>query len=106
MSFAIILNIFNHVYYGKKMFVWLETLPQILFMECIFGYLVFCILYKWSIDWWALDENGNHIYNAPPNLLNMLIFMFLSPGTVNPEEQLFPGQASTLTYIYLLIWCY
>ncbi|KAI9032739.1 V-type ATPase, V0 complex, 116kDa subunit family [Phycomyces nitens] len=92
MSFAICLNVFNHVYYGKKMFVWLEFLPQILFMESIFGYLIFCIMYKWSVNWWELDSDGHHIRNAPPNLLNMLIYMFLSPGTVDPKEQLFPGQ--------------
>ncbi|KAI8329294.1 V-type ATPase, V0 complex, 116kDa subunit family [Chlamydoabsidia padenii] len=92
MSFAICLNVFNHVNFGKKIFIWLEFLPQILFMESIFGYLIFCIMYKWSINWWELDSDGHHIHNAPPNLLNMLIYMFLSPGNVNPEEQLFPGQ--------------
>ncbi|KAG0169631.1 H(+)-transporting V0 sector ATPase subunit a [Apophysomyces sp. BC1015] len=92
MTFAICLNVFNHIYYGKKIFVWLEFLPQILFMESIFGYLIFCIMYKWSVNWWELDADGHHIHNAPPNLLNMLIYMFLTPGKVNPSEQLFPGQ--------------
>ncbi|ORZ17949.1 V-type ATPase, V0 complex, 116kDa subunit family [Absidia repens] len=92
MSFAICLNVYNHVNFGKKIFIWLEFLPQILFMESIFGYLIFCIMYKWSVNWWELDSEGQHIRNAPPNLLNMLIYMFLSPGTVNPEDQLFPGQ--------------
>ncbi|KAI8326975.1 V-type ATPase, V0 complex, 116kDa subunit family [Choanephora cucurbitarum] len=77
---------------GRKAFVWLEFLPQILFLESIFGYLIFCIMYKWSVNWWELDSEGHHIRNAPPNLLNMLIYMFLTPGTVNPEEQLYPGQ--------------
>ncbi|KAG2171280.1 hypothetical protein INT43_002902 [Umbelopsis isabellina] len=94
MSFAICLNVFNHVYYGNKMFVWLEFLPQILFMESIFGYLVCLIIYKWSINWWELDASGNHIHNSPPSLLNTLIYMFLTPGSVDPKEQLFPGQAS------------
>ncbi|KAG2195960.1 hypothetical protein INT47_007096 [Mucor saturninus] len=92
MSFAICLNIFNHLYYKKNAFIWLEFLPQILFMESVFGYLIFCIMYKWSINWWELDSAGNHIRNPPPNLLNMLIYMFLTPGQVNPQDQLFPGQ--------------
>ncbi|KAF7732126.1 H(+)-transporting V0 sector ATPase subunit a [Apophysomyces ossiformis] len=92
MSFAICLNVFNHLYYGKKAYVWLEFIPQILFMESIFGYLVFCIMYKWSVNWWELDADGHHIHNSPPNLLNMLIYMFLTPGKVNPADQLYPGQ--------------
>ncbi|KAI8370412.1 V-type ATPase, V0 complex, 116kDa subunit family [Radiomyces spectabilis] len=92
MSFAICLNVYNHVHYGNQIFIWLEFLPQILFMECIFGYLVFCILYKWSVDWWAVDDQGHTLHNSPPNLLNMLIYMFLSPGKVDPQDQLYPGQ--------------
>jgi V-type H+-transporting ATPase subunit a len=102
MSFAVCLNVFNHVYYKRKAFVWLEFLPQILFMESIFGYLIFCIMYKWSVNWWELDAAGNHIRNPPPNLLNMLIYMFLSPGTVNPEEQLFKGQGGVQLFLILL----
>lgn len=102
MSFAVCLNVFNHIYYKRKAFVWLEFLPQILFMESIFGYLIFCIMYKWSVNWWELDSNGHHIHNAPPNLLNMLIYMFLTPGSVNPEEQLYPGQGPVQLFLILL----
>ncbi|GAA5798541.1 V-type ATPase, V0 complex, 116kDa subunit family [Helicostylum pulchrum] len=106
MSFAVCLNVFNHVYYKRKAFVWLEFLPQILFMESIFGYLIFCIMYKWSVNWWELDAAGNHIRNAPPNLLNMLIYMFLTPGTVNPEDQLFAGQGPVqLCLILIAVVC-
>ncbi|KAI8333487.1 V-type ATPase, V0 complex, 116kDa subunit family [Choanephora cucurbitarum] len=106
MSFAVCLNVFNHIYYKRKAFVWLEFLPQILFLESIFGYLIFCIMYKWSVNWWELDSEGHHIRNAPPNLLNMLIYMFLTPGTVNPEEQLYPGQGPVqLVLILLAVVC-
>ncbi|KAJ7274942.1 hypothetical protein C8J57DRAFT_1592449 [Mycena rebaudengoi] len=46
-----------------------------IFLQSIFGYLVVCILYKWSIDW-------STSATAPPSLLNMLTSMFLTPGTV------------------------
>ena len=75
MSFAICLQVVNHLHFKRPELIWAEFLPQILFMESIFGYLVVCILYKWSVDWEVAERQ-------PPNLLNMLIKMFLSPGSV------------------------
>lgn len=64
-----------------------------IFLLSIFGYLVICILYKWSVDWYAKGD-------APPSLLNMLIYMFLSPSTI--EDPLYPGQR-TVQNILLLV---
>ncbi|CAG8450873.1 8094_t:CDS:10 [Ambispora leptoticha] len=92
MSFGIILTVYNYSYFKKTLSIWTEFLPQFLFMQSIFGYLVFTIIYKWSVNWYELDEQGNHIHNSPPGLLNMLIFMFLQPGKVAPADQLYRGQ--------------
>lgn len=93
MTFAICLQIPNHLHFKKYMYIYAEFIPQILFMQSIFGYLVICIVYKWSVDWTQSSV-------SPPGLLNMLIYMFLSPGNVDPKEQLFAGQA-TLQMILL-----
>ncbi|KAK4705814.1 V-type H+-transporting ATPase subunit a, partial [Phenoliferia sp. Uapishka_3] len=95
MSFAICLQIFNHLHFKKPELIWAEFLPQILFMESIFGYLIACIVYKWSVDWEAVGRN-------PPNLLNMLIKLFLSPGNVLPEDELYSGQATFQVFLLLL----
>ncbi|PRQ73742.1 V-type ATPase, V0 complex, 116kDa subunit family [Rhodotorula toruloides] len=95
MSFAICLQVLNHLHFNRPELIWAEFLPQILFMESIFGYLVVCIVYKWSVDWEAAGRN-------PPNLLNMLIQMFLSPGNVNPDDQLYRGQAFVQVFLLLL----
>ena len=92
MSFGIVLTVYNYTYFKKTLSIWTEFLPQMLFMQSIFGYLVFAIVYKWSINWWETDESGQTIRNSPPGLLNMLIYMFLQPGKVADKDQLYPGQ--------------
>lgn len=96
MTFAICLQVPNHIHFKKYMSIYAEFIPQLLFMQSIFGYLVVCIIYKWSVDWSQPD------LNSPPGLLNMLIYMFLSPGTVNEKEALYPGQAMLQTILLLI----
>lgn len=92
MSFGIVLTIYNYTHFRKQISIYTEFVPQMLFMQSIFGYLAFTIIYKWSIDWYEKDENGNSLHNSPPGLLNMLIYMFLQPGTVDEKEKLYAGQ--------------
>lgn len=84
MTFGICLQLWNFTHFKKRISILAEFVPQMIFMQAIFGYLCVTILYKWSVDWSSTDA-------AAPNLLNMLIFMFLSPGTVS--EPLYSGQA-------------
>ena len=59
---------------------------QLIFLLSIFGYLVFCIFYKWSVA-------GSPTAMAP-SLITMLIQMFMRPGVVPAEAHLFRGQAT------------
>ncbi|WWD18331.1 hypothetical protein CI109_102781 [Kwoniella shandongensis] len=95
MTFAICLQVPNHFHFKKYMNIYAEFIPQIIFFHSIFGYLVVCIIYKWSIDWTQSST-------SPPGLLNMLIYMFLSPGTVDPSVQLYSGQAFVQTVLLLM----
>ena len=45
MTFAICLQVPNHLHFKRPQLIWAEFLPQILFMESIFGYLIGCIVY-------------------------------------------------------------
>ena len=96
MSFGIVLATFNHSFFGNSVQNYLEFLPQILFMLCIFGYLCLMIVYKWCVNWREIGVG------SAPNLLNTLIFMFLSPGKVAPQDQLYMGQ-SWIQLILILI---
>jgi len=91
MSFACCLQVANHIQFKRVRRIWTEFLPQILFLESIFGYLVICIIMKWCTDWSAPGAG------KPPSLLNMLIFMFLKPGFI--EDPLFAGQSTLQTLL-------
>jgi len=93
MTYALCFQLVNARHFKSKVDIWGNFVPGMLFFQSIFGYLAITILYKWTIDW---EKSGD----APPSLLNMLIFMFLSPGTVT--EKLYSGQ-SAVQVILLLI---
>jgi V-type H+-transporting ATPase subunit a len=95
MTFAICLNVPNFIQFKQRRRIWAEFVPQILFMWCIFGYLILCILYKWATDWTKSDLPA-------PGLLNMLIYMFLSPGTVPEGSKLYAGQGFVQTILLLV----
>ncbi|KAI0035016.1 V-type ATPase, V0 complex, 116kDa subunit family [Vararia minispora EC-137] len=73
MTFALCLQIWNHLRFNRRTDIYTQFLPQMLFFQSIFGYLCVCILYKWSVDWNAAGR-------SPPSLLNMLINTRFYPG--------------------------
>lgn len=95
MTFALCLQIPNHIRFKRPIDIWGNFVPQMIFLQSIFGYLVVCIIYKWSVDWTKSPTE-------PPSLLNMLIAMFLSPGTVDPATQLYRGQGFVQVVLVLL----
>ncbi|KXS15185.1 V0/A0 complex, 116-kDa subunit of ATPase [Gonapodya prolifera JEL478] len=87
MSFGIILQVWNHLQFKRWVSIFFEFVPQFIFMEAIFGYLCILIVYKWSTDWYSIGK-------PPPGLLNVLIYMFLSPGAIKNDTKVYDGQAT------------
>ena len=96
MLFGILLSAANDVYFHDSAAVWLEFVPRLLFMLCTFGYMCFLIVLKWTIDFNRED--------APPmaNLIQTMIAMFLSPGHVDSDKQLYAGQATVQALLLLV----
>lgn len=92
MTFSLCLSFVNYRHFGSNLDIYANFVPSMIFLLSIFGYLVICIIYKWSVNWYARGE-------APPSLLNMLIYMFLSPSTI--EDPLYPGQGSVQNFLLL-----
>ena len=95
MTYSLCFSFINARHFKKPIDIWGNFVPGMIFFQSIFGYLVICIIYKWSVDWEAAGAQ-------PPGLLNMLIYMFLQPGTLADGERLYRGQEAVQVILLLL----
>uniref|UniRef100_A0A8D3D518 V-type proton ATPase subunit a n=1 Tax=Scophthalmus maximus TaxID=52904 RepID=A0A8D3D518_SCOMX len=93
MSFGVILSTYNHLHFRKKHNLYLVFLPELLFLLCLFGYLVFMIFYKWLV-FSAKDSR------EAPSILIHFINMFLMQGDGVPP--LYPGQTGLQIFLVVI----
>ncbi len=67
MNVGIILSWFNMRYFRDSLSIWCEFIPQMIFLNALFGYLCILIIAKWATG-------------SVADLYHVMIYMFLSPG--------------------------
>ena len=110
MKISLIFGLF-HMLFGLSLSMWnkmikkayheilLEFVPQVLFLVCIFCYLMFLIFLKWVLYYADTANKDTNVYSehCAPNLLitfiNMMLFKNEEPdpelARVNTEDSLY-----------------
>uniref|UniRef100_A0A8C7SEI0 V-type proton ATPase subunit a n=1 Tax=Oncorhynchus mykiss TaxID=8022 RepID=A0A8C7SEI0_ONCMY len=97
MTFGVCLSFFNYKHFNQLSSVFLVLIPELFFMLCLFGYLVFMVIFKWL----AFDTAHS---NFTPSILIHFIDMFLF--TVNKENPpLYKGQMVVQKVLVILALC-
>jgi V-type H+-transporting ATPase subunit a len=91
MLFGVALSVFNHVHFRNYVDILVKFVPEVLFLGCLFGYLVVLIFYKWL----AFDAASS---KCAPSLLihyiNMFMFKYGNEGDCNPTNTFYDSQES------------
>ncbi|XP_035657613.1 V-type proton ATPase 116 kDa subunit a1-like isoform X7 [Branchiostoma floridae] len=95
MSFGICLSLSNYRFFKDPVSSVSVFIPQLLFLLCIFGYMVAIIFYKWI----AYDASIS--YKAPSLLITM-INMFLFKFPESQDDYLYSGQKGFQIFLVLL----
>uniref|UniRef100_A0A8C1WZT9 V-type proton ATPase subunit a n=1 Tax=Cyprinus carpio TaxID=7962 RepID=A0A8C1WZT9_CYPCA len=84
MTFGVCLSLFNYIHFSDISSVFLVLIPELCFMLCLFGYLIFMVIYKWVVY-------GPMTSDSAPSILIHFIDMFLF--TENKDNKpLYTGQ--------------
>eukprot|EP00257_Ricinus_communis_P011308 XP_002532256.2 V-type proton ATPase subunit a1 [Ricinus communis] len=89
MNVGILLSYFNARFFGSSLDIRYQFVPQIIFLNCLFGYLSLLIIIKWCSG-------------SQADLYHVMIYMFLSPTDDLGENQLFWGQRPLQIILLLL----
>ncbi|MCO5605790.1 hypothetical protein L7F22_059974 [Adiantum nelumboides] len=79
MNLGIAMSYYNAKFFGNELNVRYQFIPQVIFLNALFGYLSLLIIVKWCTG-------------ARADLYHVMIYMFLSPTADLADNQLFWGQ--------------
>ncbi|CAG2057914.1 unnamed protein product, partial [Timema podura] len=107
MVFGVSLSVLNHLHFKQPVRIFLEFIPQVVFLVLLFAYMVAMMFTKW-----VLYAPTNPIKYSPacaPSVLIMFINMMLFKSTAPPEgcdEFMFEGQSSLqMGFVLIALLC-
>eukprot|EP00198_Chlamydomonas_reinhardtii_P009401 XP_001698738.1 predicted protein [Chlamydomonas reinhardtii] len=91
MNFGILNSLYNNLFFRDYLSIWAEFVPQMIFLNSIFGYLCVLIVIKWCTG-------------KLTDLYHVMIYMFLSPGGGfdDPSQILIAGQPGLQVFLLLV----
>ncbi|XP_004505946.1 V-type proton ATPase subunit a1-like [Cicer arietinum] len=89
MNLGIMLSYFNARFFGSSLDIRYQFVPQMIFLNSLFGYLSLLIVLKWCTG-------------SQADLYHIMIYMFLSPFDNLGENELFWGQRPLQVLLLLL----
>ncbi|KAE9620536.1 putative V-type ATPase, V0 complex, 116kDa subunit family [Lupinus albus] len=89
MNLGIMLSYFNAHFFGNSVDIRYQFVPQVIFLNSLFGYLSLLIIVKWCTG-------------SQADLYHVMIYMFLSPFDNLGENQLLWGQRPLQVVLLLL----
>ncbi|XP_077020499.1 V-type proton ATPase 116 kDa subunit a 4 [Tamandua tetradactyla] len=95
MVFGVILSLFNHIYFRKTLNITLQFIPEMIFILCLFGYLVFMIIFKWC----RFDV---HVSQHAPSILIHFINMFLFNYSDPSNGPLYKHQQEIQSFLVIM----
>ena len=87
MLIGICIKGLNAIYFDRKLDFYHEFIPQVLLLTCMFGYMDWMIVAKWTTNWDGREGDA-------PSIVNKMIQLFLNFGehTTDNEVDLLPDQ--------------
>lgn len=101
MVLGICMSYLNAKQFKQPVDVWYVFVPQMIFMNATFGYLVIIIILKWMINWDS-DACRADPNCLAPDLKTVLIGMFMAPGQLPEVGRLYFGQNEVQIFLLAL----
>ncbi|NP_001083384.1 ATPase H+ transporting V0 subunit a4 L homeolog [Xenopus laevis] len=98
MVFGVMLALFNHVHFKRSINIILQFIPEMIFIICLFGYLVFMIIFKWcKYDAYTSQKAPSILIH----FINMFLFNYSDPTNLPLYEH--QKEVQTFLVIFALI---
>ncbi|XP_070498169.1 V-type proton ATPase 116 kDa subunit a 1-like isoform X2 [Chironomus tepperi] len=107
MIFGVVMSTINHNFFRRRVYIFLEFLPQIIFLVLLFAYMVFMMFFKWITYSPKLEQPYSP--GCAPSVLIMFINMMLfkkTPPLAGCDEYMYPHQdLIQKSFVFISLLC-